>query len=244
MEDELKQIEGLLTPKFNRECPDYIYTNHVRKPAVSVWWKKVVGAAAMIAVIFTVGFAAFYTPAINAEEVVKTSFQNFVRADTYKASFFLLATPSGDDEIYKIAPDGNRVEGTMYMKYVDDTPMVRFEWNDDKHTVVIYSGGKYLCYKNGQLTARHDSSPILNLKEITNLSTAELLADKTKLEKSITENGDKITLSTMCKDIMVIAEFSADNKRMIKVGAKLNDVKFMETETIEYGINLPDSLFE
>lgn len=216
MEDELKQIEGLLIPKFNRECPAHIYAHSVRKP--SAWWKKVAGAAAMIAVIFTVGFAALYTPAVNAEEVVKTSFQNFVSADTYKASFFLLATPSGDDEIYKIAPDGSRVEGTMYIKYVDETPMVRIEWNDDKHTVVIYSGGEYLCYKNGQLTARHDSSPILNLKETANLSAAELLADKTGLEKSITASGDKIALLTMCKDFTVAAEFSADSKRMIKVG--------------------------
>lgn len=232
-QEEFDKTVELLTPKF-RKSSGFRFGSRRQKQRYKVWW-RICSVAAMLALI--VGIGIYTMTPVRAEKVVRQSLENLNTASSYKIQFYLDGTITDNGDIVPFA-DNQKIIGTAYVINDDGLKKERIEYGGPQQFVEVYDGQSYKRYKNGTLIYTQQGLPIM-LLQLFQFDTAKNLKNV-----SITEDGDSITLAYKNGDIVMHGVFSRKTKQLTEAYVTRNDKRILGTESIEYGIEIPDNLFE
>ena len=232
-QEEFDKTVELLTPKF-RKSSGFRFGSRRQKQRYKVWW-RICSVAAMLALI--VGIGIYTMTPVRAEKIVRQSLENFNAANSYKIQFYLDGTITDEGNVVPFV-DNKKIIGTAYVVNDNGVEKERIEYDGPQQFVEVYDGQMYKRYKNGILVYTQESLTIM-LLQLFQFDTAKNIEDT-----SITQDGDSITLSFKKGDFVMHGVFSRKTEQLTEAYVTLKGKRVLGTESIEYGIEIPDNLFE
>ena len=239
---DYEKVAELLTPKHPRQCEFSFSTLPTKKRFTRKIW-TVGGVAAMFAIVLTIAIKSVMP--VSASEVINSAVTTLIDAESVKVEFAWRGIKSDSKEIYTLDPLGNMVEGTMYILRKNGTVKTRIDWHDTEKNSIVFNGRDYIRLKDNEIIDKHPSS---FGEELMNLFSQNTLPKYLKDESILSNDGNILRIESHKDDITVLGEFHKDSKRLFKASASIllpngQDLKLIETKSIETNIRIPESLF-
>ena len=238
---DYEKVAELLTPKHPRQCEFSFYTPSKKRVTRKIW--TVSGVAAMFAIVLTIAIKSVMP--VSASEVINSAITALTDANSVKVEFAWRGIKGNSEEIY--TPDllGNMVEGTIYILRKNGTVKTRIDWNDAEKNSIVFNGRDYIHLKDNEIIEKRPSA---FGEELMNLFSQNTLPKYLKDKSILSNEGNILRIESHNGDITVLGEFHKDSKRLFKASASVllpngQDLKMIETKSIETNIRIPESLF-
>lgn len=243
-QEEFDRVVDLLTPHFTRSAKKTAVPSiSHRKPSRLFRFCLMGGAAAAVLLIITFTLNFRLTASPTPEEIVNRSLDSIENASSFKINFTLRAVRVNNDDIYDSRPEGKLMKGTLYILEKDGNTCNRVDWHDAEKNSIVYDGKNYFHFQDGKIKDSHPSTFHDKLRNLLYLNWIK----ENMPGFTITERGDKIVLFWLKDNIKFEGIFSRSAEKLEKASVKANqngeDLMMLETESIDYGIDLPESLF-
>lgn len=242
-QSDYEKVVSMLTPKHPR-MPAKLKLRH---KYARIW--TIGSIAAMLTIVCTVALKSVSTAnasTIPASEIVMDALNSGLKSENFKIDFKLRGKQSDEDVIYAPSPEGQMVNGTLYILYKDGKAMNRLDWHDTDKNSIIFDGTTYVHTKNGAEIRRHPSKDDFELGNLMNLKSLGQITDN-----EISEEKDLIVVNHRKKNSPIVFNgvFSRKDKRLVKASViyKMSGgqpVMLMETTSIEFDANVPVNLFD